>query len=69
MFWPSIIEEIRLNSINSRAPFVIVRSECGTLMSEHQVLSEVIHALQALSKADTGQPFIYYRLATGWLKL
>ena len=25
--------KIRLNSINSRAPFVIVRSECGTLVS------------------------------------
>ena len=64
-----IMDEIRLNSIDSRAPFVLVRSECGTLVSEHHALSEVIHALQALSKADTGQPFIYYRLATGWLKL
>ena len=69
MFWPSIIEEIRLNSINSRAPFVIVRSECGTLMSEHQVLSEVIHASQALAKTCTEQISIYYRLASGWLRL
>jgi hypothetical protein len=66
---PSIMDEIRLNSINSQAPFVIVRSECGTLVSEHHALSEVIHALQSVSKGQPQQPFIYYRLASGWLKL
>jgi hypothetical protein len=69
MSLPIVMDEIRLNSINSRAAFVLVRSECGTLVSEHQALSEVIHALQAFPKSETGQPFIYYRLATGWLKL
>ena len=63
------MDEIRLNSINSQAPFVIVRSECGTLVSEHQALSEAIHALEDSAKAHTERPFIYYRLATGWLKL
>jgi len=69
MSLPSTMDEIRLNSINSRAPFVIVRSDCGTLVSEHQALSEVIHALQSFPKAQPERPSIYYRLATGWLKL
>ena len=69
MYLPIVMDEIRLNSINSRAPFVIVRPECGTLVSEHQALSEVIHALQAFAKTQTEQPSIYYRLASGWLKL
>ena len=69
MSLPSIMDEIRLNAINSRAPFVIVRSECGTLVSEHQALSEAIHALHRFAKADAERPSIYYRLATGWLKL
>jgi len=63
------MDEIRLNSINSRAPFVVVRSECGTLVSEHQALSEAIRALQGFAKTQTEQPSIYYRLASGWLKL
>ena len=66
---PNVMDEIRLSSINSRAPFVIVRSECGTLVSEHQALSEVIHAVQTFGKTHSEQPFIYYRLPTGWLKL
>jgi hypothetical protein len=69
MTLPSIMDEIRLNSINSRAPFVIVRPECGTLVSEHHALSEVIDALQSFSKRQPERPSIYYRLATGWLKL
>ena len=69
MTLPSIMDEIRLNSINSRAPFVIVHQECGTLVSEHQALSDAIHALQRSAKADTEEPSIYYRQTTGWLKL
>jgi hypothetical protein len=53
------MDEIRLHSINSRAPFVLVRQECGILVSEHQALSEVIHALRAFAKSQAEQPFIY----------
>jgi len=69
MSLPSVIDEIRLNSINSGATFVIVSEECGTLVSEHQALSEVIHAVRAFAKGRTEQSSIYYRLASGWLKL
>jgi hypothetical protein len=69
MSLPVITDEIRLNSINSCARFAIVRSECGTLVSEHHALSEAIHALQTLAKAPTERPSIYYRLATGWMRL